>query len=274
MPIINSCPIGCDGSLVPSPLLLPEGPLFKCSQCGQFVSSCDNESYKRRFQPFDENHPIDHNPHVHAKRLRQVQKYASNGGSEKKTILDIGCNIGTFLGLAKAAGYLTLGVEPDTKAVQEGTGSGLDIRCGYLHDLKFADSSLDIVTLFEVIEHLDKPIGLLAECHRILKRTGFMFITTGNTSSWTVGWRGQHWDYFDLKLGHISFFNPLSMRMLARKAGFDVVKIETRSISLRDKESASWIEYRVAKLATEALSLPARLMKRGHDMLAVLRKAG
>ena len=274
MAIITECPVGCIGSLEPNNIFLPEGQLRQCPQCGQVLSSCDPESYGRRFQPFDENHPIDRNPHVHAKRLRRVQKYAPNGVSEKKTILDIGCNIGTFLGLAKAVGYRTMGVEPDAKAAQEGIGLGLDIRCGYLRDLKFADSSCDIVTLFEVIEHLDKPIGLLEECHRILKEGGFMFITTGNTSSWTVGWRKQNWDYFDLKLGHISFFNPLSMRILARKTGFDVVKIETRSVSLRDKESASWAEFRAAKLAAEALSLPARLLNRGHDMLVVLKKAG
>jgi 2-polyprenyl-3-methyl-5-hydroxy-6-metoxy-1,4-benzoquinol methylase len=273
MPIINECPVGCIGSLVASNIILPEGPLLQCKRCGQIVSSCDNEDYRSRFQPFDENHPIDRNPHVHAKRLKRVQKYAPNGFPQKKTILDIGCNIGTFLGLAKAAGYLTLGVEPDTKAVQEGTGSGLDIRCGYLHDLMLPDSSYDIITLFEVIEHLDKPIELLGECHRILKKEGVLFITTGNTSSWTVKWRKQNWDYFDLKLGHISFFNPLSMTVLARHTDFEAVKIETRSVSLRDKASASRVEYRIAKIAAEALSLPARLLGSGHDMFVVLKKA-
>jgi len=274
MAIINECPVGCDGALVSGPFVLREGPLLKCNRCGQFVNSCDHETYRRRFQPFDKDHPIDRNPHVHAKRLRKVQTYAPNGFSEKKTILDIGCNIGTFLGLAKAAGYCTLGVEPDAKAVQEGIGSGLDIRCGYLHDLKLGDSTFDIITLFEVIEHLDKPQWLLAECHRILKKAGFMFITTGNTSSWTVKWRKQDWDYFGLKLGHISFFNTGSITVLARNTGFEVVNIATKSVSLRDRRGCSRVEYRIAKIAAEILSLPARLLNRGHDMFVVLKKAG
>lgn len=273
MQIIHECPIGCHGTLGPSDFILPEGPLRRCNQCGQLVSACNGENYERRFQPFDEDHPIDRNPHVHSKRLRRVQKYAPNGAPDKKTILDIGCNIGTFLRLAKAEGYRAMGVEPDPEAAQEGMASGLDIRCGYLGDLNFPDRSFDVITLFEVIEHLVKPAELLEECCRILRNSGFMFITTGNTASWTVRWRKQEWDYFDLKLGHLSFFNPLSMGILARRAGFEVVKIETSSLSLRDKESASWMQYGVAKIAEEALSLPARLLNRGHDMFVVLKKA-
>lgn len=274
MAIINECPIGCIEALGESNIVLPEGPLLKCNKCGQIVSSCDDENYWRRFQPFDENHPIDRNPHAHAKRLRRVQKYAPNRLSEKRKILDIGCNIGTFLGLAGAAGYLPIGVEPDSEAAGEGIRSGLDIRCGYLHDLKFADSSYDIITLFEVIEHLDKPVELLGECYRILKREGFMFITTGNTSSWSAKLLKEKWDYFQLKLGHISFFNSVSMRILARNTGFEVVKIETKSVSLRGRGGSGRAEYRAAKIVAGALSLPARLLCRGHDMFVVLKKAG
>lgn len=272
MTIINECPIGCQGTLGSSDFMLPEGPLRRCNQCGQLVTVCDRESYGSRFQPFDEDHPIDRNPHVHLKRLARVQKYAPNGIHGQKAILDIGCNIGTFLGLAIEAGYRAIGVEPDPKAAQEAVGSGLDVRCGYLEDLNFPEEAFDLITLFEVIEHLEKPAALLQECHRILRTSGKMFITTGNTSSWSVRRRKEEWDYFDLKLGHISFFNPLSMGILARSGGFEVQKIETRSVSLQDKESASWLKYRLTKIAAEAMSLPARLLNRGHDMFVVLRK--
>jgi SAM-dependent methyltransferase len=273
MRIIEKCPVGCDSTLESSDILLPEGALLRCPSCGQLVSPCDAETYKRRFQPFGADNPIDKNPSVHRKRLKKIQKVV-RFPPEETCLLDIGCNVGTFLQLAKKQGYLSTGVEPDAKAVEAGLKSGLDIRCGYLHEINLGDGLYDIVTLFEVVEHLEDPSGLLKECHRILKPGGFLCMTTGNTRSWTVKFLKGKWDYFDLKLGHISFFNPSSVGTVAKRMGFEVVKIETRSVSLEKRNGTSRIKYRMAKIVAEVLGLPARLLSKGQDMFVAMRKVG
>ena len=273
MRIIEKCPVGCDSTLESSDILLSEGALLRCTSCGQLVNPCDAENYKRRFQPFGPDNPIDENPSVHRKRLKKIQKYI-HFPPEKTRLLDIGCNIGTFLQLAKEQGYLITGVEPDAKAVEAGLRSGLDIRCGYLHEINLGDARYDIVTLFEVVEHLEDPTGLLKECHRILKPGGFLCMTTGNARSWTVRFLREKWDYFDLKFGHISFFNPSSVSTVARRMGFKVVKIETKSVSLKEREGTSRIKYRMAKIVAEVLGLPAGLLNKGQDMFVAMRKVG
>jgi len=250
---------------------LPEGSLLKCVKCGQLVTSSDMETYHRRFQPFDESNPIDRNPRVHVKRLRRMRRHMNRSPDETR-LLDVGSNIGTFLNQARFQGYEVTGVDPDVNAVQTAAASGLNVKCGYLHEMHFADGHFDIITLFEVIEHLKDPIGLLRECNRILKLSGLLFITTGNTESWTVRFLKEDWDYFDLKLGHISFFSPSSMRMLAERTGFKVTKMETRSVSVQKRFCGSKLERNGRKVVGEILNLPARMLNRGHDMFVVLKK--
>jgi len=99
-------------------------------------------------------------------------------------------------------------------------------------------------------------------------------MTTGNARSWTVKFLKGKWDYFDLKLGHISFFNPTSLNRVAKGTGFRVVKIGTKGVSLQEKEGASRIQYRMAKILAEVLGLPAGWLNKGQDMFVAMKKAG
>lgn len=265
------CPLECGCGLEPSRIILPEGPLLECRHCGHLVTSADGKTYDENFQPFDEANPIDQNPRVHVKRLEKVKRYTDIPPGEVH-LLDVGCNLGAFLHQAKARGFHAVGVEPDRTAAEAGAAAGLDIRYGYLQEMGFAEGSFQVVTLFEVIEHLTEPIALMRECRRILARSGRIFITTGNTRSWTVEFLKGNWDYFALKLGHISFFNPESMARLAEKADLQVVRIETGSVSAQTDFCPSALGRFSKKMVGEALNLPAKLFHRGHDMFVVLKK--
>jgi hypothetical protein len=82
------------------------------------------------------------------------------------------------------------------------------------------------------------------------------------------------WDYFQTQkdAGHISFFNPRSIGLLAGRAGFELAGVTTGRVRFAEKNDLPGAAYVIAKIAAEALSLPARLCGCGHDMLAYLRK--
>jgi 2-polyprenyl-3-methyl-5-hydroxy-6-metoxy-1,4-benzoquinol methylase len=190
-------------------------------------------------------------------------------------LLDIGCSSGALLHIAKALGFARAeGVEPAPLAAQSANSAGLKVTCGLLHEAHFPDASFDALTLFEVIEHLKAPADLLKECRRILRPGGVMLIGTGNTASWTVGAMKGRWEYFDIAGhgGHISFFNPTSIAMLARQCGFDVAQIKTRNVRFFEKNDVPRPLYKVAKLLSELLNLPAQALNKGHDMLVMLRR--
>jgi SAM-dependent methyltransferase len=148
------------------------------------------------------------------------------------------------------------------------------VHTGLLEEQHYADAQFDAVSLFEVVEHLRSPLELLKECRRILRPGGVMLISTGNASSWTARTMKARWDYFQTQkdAGHISFFNPRSIGLLAEHAGFEAATVTTSRVRFAEKGDLPAAVYTVAKLAAEALAFPARLCGRGHDMLAYLRR--
>jgi 2-polyprenyl-3-methyl-5-hydroxy-6-metoxy-1,4-benzoquinol methylase len=148
------------------------------------------------------------------------------------------------------------------------------VHQGLLEEQRFPAASFDALTLFEVIEHLNDPRLLLRECRRVLKPGGILVISTGNTASWTAATMKSRWDYFQIAKdgGHISFFNPSSLRRLAANCGFAVERIDTARVKFHEKEdSARWL-YAAGKMVAELLNVPARVLGKGHDMLAYLRR--
>lgn len=272
MRLIEKCPMNCSSVLFPSKIILPEGVLLKCSVCGQLVSQCDRGTYTRHMARFNENDLMDRNLRAHTRRLKKVQKYAAPSPPETR-LLDVGCSIGLFLKCAEEQGYVVTGVDPAANAAQTAVESGLDVKAGFLQELDLPESCYDIITLFEVIEHVADPIELLKECHRILKRGGFLFITTGNADGWTANFLKENWDYFDIKLGHVSFFNPASLYELAKRSGFRIIKLKTKAVRIRQsKRLGSGAEYTIAKVLDELLNLPAKVFNKGQDVFLVLRK--
>jgi 2-polyprenyl-3-methyl-5-hydroxy-6-metoxy-1,4-benzoquinol methylase len=268
------CPVGCDSELIESDMVIPECTLLKCPACGQLLSNADEKLYQETMKRFDKVHRVAANPKAHLRRLSRVQYYWRNAPAGTR-ILDVGSSFGVFLRILKDRGYDAAGVEPSQNAAAQCIEAGLDVRCGLLEDVAFPDEHFDVITMYEVIEHLKSPSPLLAECFRILKKEGMMFITTGNTDSWSVKFLKGRWDYFSMLdggQGHISFFNPLSMRKLAEGSGFKVIAMESRRVSIVNKRYDTGLEFFLGKIAQEMLSAPAKLFNKGHDMLVVLKK--
>jgi hypothetical protein len=72
--------------------------------------------------------------------------------------------------------------------------------------------------------------------------------------------------------GHISFFTPHSLSRLAARCGFRIERLETCHVRFIESYQATPVVYRSLKVLGEVLNVPARLLNRGHDMLAFLRK--
>jgi len=279
-PYLTTCPISCTAPLADTTLRLREGLLRRCSACGQLLSSASAARYSETMAQFDDStfnitagRAQKRRDAVAHRRLMRIAALLDKSPQDIR-LCDVGCSRGQFVAAAIAAGFSAEGVEPAPQIAQAARDAGLPVRTGLLEDQQYADSSFDALTLFEVVEHLRAPLPLLAECRRVLKPGGILLISTGNAASWTAAAMGAHWDYFDMARdgGHISFFNPRSMALLAANAGFEVEGIDTARVKFHDRENTPRWRYAAGKLLAEALNLPARLAGRGHDMLAWLRK--
>lgn len=277
---VKVCPVGCNSKLEETTLILPEGALLRCPQCGQLISQCNEDRYLQSMQEFDSpagtlpnSGSVDRRFHRNKKFLTKISASLKKA-PENIRLLDVGCSSGSFLGTAIQLNYKAEGVEPAAQAASAAQARGLKVRNGLLHEVAYPDGEFDAITLFEVIEHLRDPLPLLKECHRILRPGGILLIGTGNAASWTASATRENWAYFSIAThgGHISFFTPDSLKTLARTAGFSLQRLDTRSVRFREKTKSTEPGYTLLKIAAEIVNPLASLLDRGEDMAMYLRR--
>lgn len=277
---IKACPVGCDSKLETTTLVLPEGALLHCPQCGQLISQCSEDQYWQSMQEFDtpagtlpNNDSIDRRFHRNKKFLARISSSLQSTPANIR-LLDVGCSSGSFLGTAVQLGYNAEGVEPAAQAAAAAQARGLKVRHGLLNEVAYSDGEFDAITLFEVIEHLREPLPLLQECHRILRPGGILLIGTGNAASWTASSTRESWAYFSIAThgGHISFFTPNSLKKLARATGFSAQRLDTRSVRFCEKKKCTEPRYTLLKIAAEIVNPLASLLDKGEDMAMYLRR--
>lgn len=134
-------------------------------------------------------------------------------------ILDIGCAAGNFLASFKGRGWECMGVEPTPVYAKHARERyGLDVKEGMFDPADYAPESVDLVTLCEVLEHLRDPMEALTGAHRILRPDGFLYLDVPNALRpkffrLSRFFRGEH----------LTNFSPHMIRLVLRRAGFDVV---------------------------------------------------
>lgn len=145
-------------------------------------------------------------------------------------LLDVGCAAGFFLAEA-ARHYAVRGVEPSNFAAAFAREKlGLDVFNGTLHDAALAAASFDLVTLWDVIEHVPDPAALLVEIKRLLAPGGRLVLTTGDIGSDYARSRGAKWHLLTPPW-HLYFFSRATLATLAARAGLRVQHIAARGVA-------------------------------------------
>lgn len=159
-------------------------------------------------------------------RLEACIRLAEQVGVKNKRILDVGCSYPWFIDYALKHGAKSAsGVEPNAEKVQAAQLQVPQAKIiqGYADKLEFSTGSMDLVTLFDVIEHIPPhtEITVLTEINRVLVRGGYLLISTPNAHLGAQlldpGW------YF----GHRHYSNKQLTAML-KQTGFTVTSIATR----------------------------------------------
>lgn len=156
------------------------------------------------------------------KRRNKIERYT---GKRRGKILDVGCATGVFLKEMQNHGWEAYGVEPSVYAVGIAVDQlGLDVFNGYLNEAKFEDYSFDVITLWDVFEHLPDPVETLQIIKRILKPDGTLVITMPNIDSWERKIFKQYWAGWDVPR-HCHIFSPKAIEMLLATQGMRIGKL-------------------------------------------------
>lgn len=157
------------------------------------------------------------------RRLKVINRLSGKG-----RLLDIGCAFGFFLELARDNGWKVQGLEISEYAYTYAKNVlKLPVMNKTLEKAKFKSSSFDVVTIFDVIEHLPDPKSTLKEIRRVLKPNGLVVITTPNIGSITAKILWKNWEEVRRVREHIYFFSKNTLKKILESLGFEVLKTES-----------------------------------------------
>jgi 2-polyprenyl-3-methyl-5-hydroxy-6-metoxy-1,4-benzoquinol methylase len=154
--------------------------------------------------------------------LRTIERY-----SKKGSLLDIGCFAGFFLELAKKNRWNTFGIEPSIWAASIAKKKGIKIIGKILTPRIAKKFTFNVITLFDVIEHVDNPKEIIQIAHSLLQKNGVIVIGTPNIDSTFAKIMGKNYPY--LIRMHIILFSPPILKKILEENGFKVIHIENYS---------------------------------------------
>lgn len=150
-------------------------------------------------------------------RIEEIRKFKKNG-----KLLDVGCAYGFFLKIAKESGYNAEGVEINKKVASVAKkNSNCRIHVGNLGKLNL--KKYDIITMFDVIEHLKNPAEYIQKCYKLLNKDGLLIIETGNIESSLARLQKVKWRLIVPNI-HLYYFSNFTLSKLLTTNGFRLVK--------------------------------------------------
>lgn len=184
--------------------------------------------------------------------IKNINRYIYLRG----TILDIGCGVGHFLSVAKSEGWDVYGVEISPFATTICKEKGLNVFVGTFSNTKYKSAMFDVITAFDVLEHVIEPNFFLQEVFRILKKGGLFVVSVPNVDSFAAKIKKDRWSQFIVP-EHLNYFSSYTMKNFLTKHNFKIVEIYSEpSVSLgvrkflRDLQiKPIWVNQSLNKIA-------------------------
>ncbi len=242
------------------------GPIVKCRRCGLVYQNpvpSQDEIIGAYDGVVDQRYEEERSGRIEtfSRDLAALQRHEPGG-----RLLDVGCHLGLFLEVARAAGWDVKGVEPSYWCVQRAHQRGLDVRHGTLDSVPLPAASFDVVTMWDVVEHLSDPLSELRRIHRLLRPDGLLALSTMNVDALFPRLVGRRWPWY-MQM-HLVYFSRRSLHNMLAKAGFRVVEMGAHKRVVRLSYLVSRLEP-YCRPAYQMLDRLVRLTGQGDRLVAV-----
>ena len=166
---------------------------------------------------------------IHKAPLRELVRHAGGRGR----LLDVGCATGLFLAAARADGWDVVGSELSSfAALYAGQQMGIPVHAGAFEALELAPGTIDAVTLWDTLEHVQSPRAVLEKAFALLRPGGALALTTPNVGGLTYACLRDRWWQVAPK-EHIFYFAPRTLVLLLERCGFAVKALYTTAFDPR-----------------------------------------
>ena len=207
-------------------------PIYQCEDCkviwhdNQFDNVQQYYESKEYREELEGSSEADKFYELHDKETLDKLSYTGTDIYRNKVVADIGCGCGAFLDFLKGASKEIIAVEPSEIYRKIMDKKGFQTY-GYMSDaLDNYENKLDVVTSFDVIEHVEDPKGFIKDIYRLLKEGGKAIIGTPTDAPIMRKLLGE---IYEKKLlfstQHLWIFSEKNLKLIAEQEGFSKVKV-------------------------------------------------
>jgi 2-polyprenyl-3-methyl-5-hydroxy-6-metoxy-1,4-benzoquinol methylase len=158
------------------------------------------------------------------KRLTEISGFL---GRKTGKLLDVGCSIGFFLLTARNLGWQVKGVELNAETGEYARNQfHLDVATGKLEEVNYGTEEFDVITAWDVIEHVPDPVSLLKSARKLLRPDGVLALQIPNMDSVMARYTGPRWYWWSVP-DHLSHFTPKSIKKILDISGFELSYLHT-----------------------------------------------
>ena len=231
--------------------------IIKCRNCGLYYSSPrpDSTELEKGYSEVKDTiykDEMDGRTRIFKRSLKNLSRYKQKG-----KLLDVGCSLGVFLSEARKQGWQVQGIDPSKWSVGQCRKLfNIKIRQGTCENLICFKKEFDVITMWDVLEHLHDPLESLIQCRNALKDDGLLAFSTVDFGSIYARILGRSWPWL-MKM-HIYYFDKNTIKKYLEKAGLKLIKLSTYkhiiSINylLYKLNKINWFLYYVVKFVKKA----------------------
>ncbi len=218
-----------------------KGNIVKCRQCGLVYQTPRDNDVARIYQGVGEDkfYVASRADRVTTCERDVAKMERVTGAARGRRLIDVGCSYGLFLDAAKMRGWETHGVELSDYQ-RMGAGKNHPVCGQELKNCGYADNAFDVLTMFDVVEHLAKPSDFIKDAYRVIKPGGYFIACTPNIASIQSKLSGKYWLNFARM--HFYYFTPKTLGAMCERAGFKIVKVEHHKRVIRPINVIAWMK--------------------------------
>lgn len=237
-----SCPL-CKGKIKKSFLALDAYELFECQRCGLVSPNIEFSLVDGKHDVYDDESYIkdttreiidtyEYRKNTFApERLQYILEKMAGVTQKNMHLLDVGCGPGYFISYLKDKGIIYKGLELANFLVTMCKESGLNVEKADL--VNEPNNVYNVVTLFDVLEHIGNPVQFFTIINEKLKSGGYILAYTPNIHSFSFTLMQERQNNL-YPFQHLCFYDPKSIEYLAQQTGFTVYSIDYYGLDIID----------------------------------------
>lgn len=163
---------------------------------------------------------------IFAPRAKIVVDLCKRYNSETEVLFDVGAGFGTFCEEANKLAVFDkiIAIEPSHALAETCRRKGLDVIEKSIEEVDMGKA--DVITSFELLEHLYWPKDFLLACRKTLRKGGLFILTTPNIKGFDLAVLGRSSDNIGGPC-HLNYFHSHSLTKLLERSGFKVLETAT-----------------------------------------------